>query len=335
MNDPYRLRYTNQLVGAFLLVLLLFLLILSILIFQTNDYFVEKHLYWIEVAQQDVEGLQKGSEVLILGERAGVVESIRYVDGTSNVRVNLAIRPEFSSEIFASSSVALERRFGVGAPLLIVRRGLPEDGVLKPLPPGSRIKNFQGEEDRLDQLAREVQSVSESISKIQIELSPTLDQISSSARTFENRVEGNATPAFNKMGAASDEFAETNQTLRPQATQTMLQIQQTTNNLDQRITALTLRIDELPDRISDTSDDVTVAAAKVGNTTEDAGADFANTMSEVRETANEVERLADEARQVVKSFNAKAKICRARSSNSTRPWTTRKTWLEKSVAIRC
>ena len=42
MNEPYRLRYTNQIVGAFLLVFLIFLFALSLLVFRVSDRFGRK-----------------------------------------------------------------------------------------------------------------------------------------------------------------------------------------------------------------------------------------------------------------------------------------------------
>lgn len=308
MNDPYRLRYTNQLVGTFLLVLLLFSLVVSFLVFRTKDYFAEKDLFWVDVPQQAVEGLQKGSEVMILGERAGDVESIRYIDGTSNVRVTLAIRREYSKQVFESSTVALERRFGVGAPLLVIRRGMPADGVLKELAPNSRFARFEAEEDRLDQLAREVQSVSESINKIQVKMDPTMDKIGESADTFKAGMNDDASPAFRSMGSASKSFQETNEQLRPEASETMLRIREATNNIDQKITQMTEKIEllveaDMRDTLKDvrgTSSDVSRAADSVETTAGDVNADVAKTLVEIRDAADKMQRLADEARDVVR-----------------------------------
>lgn len=75
MSDPYRLRYTNQAVGVFLLVILLLLIGLSVLVLRAGDYFVEQDHYWIEVPQEDIRDLYKGTEVMILGERAGEIDA--------------------------------------------------------------------------------------------------------------------------------------------------------------------------------------------------------------------------------------------------------------------
>ncbi|WP_417749213.1 MlaD family protein [Rosistilla oblonga] len=309
MNDPYRLRYTNQVVGTFLLVILLFSLVVSFLMIRTKDYFAEKDHFWIDVPQHAVDGLQKGSEVVILGERAGEVEGIRYIDQTSNVRVSLAIRREYSKRVFTSSTVALERRYGgVGAPLLVIRRGMPADGVLKQLPPDSEIVNFEGEEDRMDQLTREVQSVSDSIKQIELKMVPTMDTIDKAAKTIDTGTEEDARPAFRSMGEASAAFQQTNEQLRPEASQTMLEIRQATQNLDQRITQLTEKIELLVEAdmrdtlrgVRDTSDDVSDAAGSVKTTATDVNADVANTLVEIREAADEMTRLANEARDVVR-----------------------------------
>ena len=123
MNDPYRLRYTNQAVGVFLLVILFLLLAFSVLVLRAGDYFVEKDRYWIDIPQEDIRDLYKGAEVMILGERAGEIESIRYIDATDKVRVNLSIDPNMSDQIFADSIVRQDRKFGLGTPILMIRRG--------------------------------------------------------------------------------------------------------------------------------------------------------------------------------------------------------------------
>ena len=53
-----------------------------------GDYFVDKSPYWIEISQDEASDLRPGTELQILGQYAGNVESIRYVPDSDQVRVD-------------------------------------------------------------------------------------------------------------------------------------------------------------------------------------------------------------------------------------------------------
>ena len=101
MNEVYRLRYTNQIVGAFLLVFLILLLVLFFTVFRLGNRFGAKDRYWIETAEADVHELHPGTEVLILGKPVGEVLDLNYLEDGRGVRVDLQLtrqkkRPRFS-----------------------------------------------------------------------------------------------------------------------------------------------------------------------------------------------------------------------------------------------
>src|SRR6056297_2589925 len=102
MNESYRLRYTNQIVGIFLLIFLLFLFVVSVLVFRVN-FFVGPETYIVEAAEEDIGDLYTGAEVRIRGEHAGEVADIGYVPGTDQVRVELAIGRDKRCQISADS----------------------------------------------------------------------------------------------------------------------------------------------------------------------------------------------------------------------------------------
>jgi ABC-type transporter Mla subunit MlaD len=314
MNEPFRLRYTNQIVGAFLLLSLLFLIVLSLLILRVNDYFVEMDVYWVKASQEQVSDLNKGAAVMILGERAGEVESIRYVEGTDQIRINLNIDPEMSSEIFQDSVVLLERKYGVGAPILVIRRRRPNGGALVPLPPGSQIVNFQGQADRVDQMAKEVESVSQSVRMIQEKLGPTLESIDTAAIRFRGSLETSVDPAFDRTGEAYDSFTETNETLRPDVLKTSEAIRSATKNLETRIETLTEKVEILVDQdmrstlaeVRESSDDFSDAAKSVNRTSDDVNANVAKTLVDLREAIEQFRTLTDETREVIRIVRQEA-----------------------------
>ena len=308
MNDPYRLRYTNQIVGVFLLILLLFMLVLLIFFVRINDILVEKDLYFVEATQNEVEGLRKGSEVLILGQRAGEVADISYIDdSSSDIRVSLMLHPDFRKEIFESSIIAMERRFGVGAPILVIRRSDRKGVDSSMLHPKQEIKRFEAEEDRLDQLAREVESVSRSITSVEKNLNPTLDKLSVSAEQLRITLKDDTSPAMQSVKKTSDE-------LRPETKDTLARIQSATDNLDKRITAVTIKLDTLIEsdmkdtlaKITDASNSVNSAAGKVGDTSDNVDTGVADTLADMRDAAEKIEKFADEAREVVRLVKREA-----------------------------
>jgi len=315
MNEPLRLRYTNQIVGAFLLILLLFVIGLSVLLLQATDYFVEHDMYWIEIAQEDVGELYKGADVMILGERAGNVDSIRYIDGSDRIRVSLKIDPTKSADIFTDSVVLMQRRFGLGKPTLVIRRAHRDRAIqAQPLPAGSRLENFRGEDDRIDQMAREVATVSDSVRKIQQKLEPTLTGIEQSANRFASSLDDSVDPAFASTQNASDSILATSEAVRPEVVETMQTIRTATENLESRIETLTKKIEQLVENdvrrtladVRESTDDISDAAKGVNQSTQTASEDIAETLVALRLAAEQVQQLATETREVVRIVRKEA-----------------------------
>ncbi|TWU41124.1 MlaD family protein [Novipirellula artificiosorum] len=314
MNEPYRLRYTNQIVGAFLLILLLFLIVLSILLLRASDYFVEQDHYWIEIAQEDIDDLHKGADVMILGERAGKVENIRYVDDSDKVRVNLAIDPQKSSEIFSDSIVLLERKYGIGTPILDIRRAKSANGAMVPLLPGNQLANFRGEADRIDQMAHEVESVSESVRRIQQKLDPTLSGIEQAADRFRGSLDNSIDPTLSQTMKASDSFYQTNEAIRPEALETLQTVRKATENLESQVESLTTKIELLVENdmrdtlvdVRESTDDISAAASRVNQSSVTVTESISETLRTLRDAAEEIHQLATETREVVRIVRKEA-----------------------------
>lgn len=303
MNEPYRLRYANQIVGAFLLAFLLFFFVLSLLLFRVSDRFANKDSYWIEVNQSEIRDLHRGAEVLILGERAGEVRSIDYTEDLSSIRVDLQIDRSMSDEVFEDTVVRLERRFGVGAPVLVLRRGGPEIGRPVRLEPGQQLKHFQAETDRVDQLAHEVESIAESIRLIQQSAEPTFQSVDSAAVRFRGSLDNSVDPAFDTTREAFESFNQTNEEFRL-----------ATSNLEARIASLTETIEKLVEldmretlvEVRESSDDVSEAAQSVNQTSNHVDQDVAVTLERMRESIEQVRALAEETRGVVRIVRREA-----------------------------
>jgi ABC-type transporter Mla subunit MlaD len=314
MNEPHRLRYANQIVGAFLLVVLLIAMFLAVLLLRTGDYFVQHDHYWIEINQSELDGLRRGIEVTMLGQRVGEIESVQYVDDTNRVRVNLIIDSKHSDQIFETSILVPDRKFGLGTPVLAIQRGEIPGQTPKPLPPGSRIDAYQNQTDRVDQMARGVDSVSDSVRKIQQKLDPTMTSVDDAANDFSSSIANSMNPAFDRVETASKSFTKTNEVLRPDAIATLEAVRSATTDLQQRVGTLTDKIQLLVERdvqktladVQQSSNDVSKAAAQVGRTAEDANQEIADALSTVQRAAESVQKLAEETRDVVRIVRSEA-----------------------------
>ncbi len=314
MNEPYRLRYTNQIVGAFLVIVLLFVIMLLVVLLRAGNFLAEQQSYWIEADQNDIGDLYKGAEVIILGERAGTVTDIQYVANGDQVRVDLSIDPSSRDEIFSDSFVQMERKFGVGSPILVIRRGTADQGPPSRLVSGSRLDIVQSESDRVDQMARELESASEAIRLIQQQLSPTLTDISNSAGRFNRSLDKSVDPAFTRFGQASVSIYETSEAVRPETLETMKAVRTATKKLESKVTTLTEKIQVLVENdmrdtlveVRQSSDDISTAAKSVDQTTQDVNRDVAKTLETLRQAAEQVQQLASETRDLVRVVRKEA-----------------------------
>jgi len=296
MNEPYRLRYTNQIVGVFLLVFLVFLFIFSLMVFQVNDRFGKKDRFWISAKESEIRDLNRGAEVIILGQPAGEVRSIDYDDDPRMIRVVIQVDREMSKHIFSNSVVQLQRKFGVGAPVLVIRREATDIGAEAPLPPNSQLKNFRGEVDRVEQLASEVQVMAESIRTISQSAKPSLESVQSAADRVQVTLNDSFDPTLNKAEEASESFLETNVLVRG-----------ATSNLESRMVSMTEKIEALVDQdMRDTLRDLRKSteafndtSRSVTRTSEGLNQDVAETLVQMREAIEQVRLLAVETRDLV------------------------------------
>jgi len=141
MNASYKLRYVNQLVGAFILLTAVALVLMAIVVIRRQALFVPEYRIYSYLAEIDLDGIREGTDVIVLGRIAGEVEMIEYVplraDGT-NVQLTLSVKETFRSEVFVDSVIYLRRKLaGAGEAYLEINRGprhdeiLPSEGALE------------------------------------------------------------------------------------------------------------------------------------------------------------------------------------------------------------
>ena len=307
--------------------MLVAIMVATVVILSASGVGGESVEYKLEVAQEEVADLPQGAEVMILGERAGKVESIDYVDNNSDrVIITLSIDSEHQDEIFADSVVVPQRKFGVGAQTLVIRRPANGEVEKQRLEPGSTLKTFIGESDRIDQIAREVHSVSDSIAKIQQRFDPAmknmtntsanfnrslLESINPAARSVTNTSEAirpKSTDALKSVQDASDSFKVTNDTVRPETLETLQRIQAATILFEQRVDSLTKQLAALVENdvrdtlsgVRDASDKTSSAATTLDTSTKEVNESIQQTLTELQSATEEIRLLAEESREVVR-----------------------------------
>lgn len=303
MNEVYRLRYTNQIVGAFLLVFLILLLVLSFTVFRLGNRFGAKDRYWIETAEADVHELHPGTEVLILGKPVGEVLDLNYLEDGRGVRVDLQLTRQKTPQIFRDSIVRLERKFGVGTPVLVIRRDSSQKRSSQTLTPDQKIEYFSSDLDRVDQLTEQVRQITKSFQEIQQVAEPTLESVRETGERLQGSLDQAVDPAFQKSQVASDSFLETNQ-----------QIRATTENLESQIAAFVNRADRMLDievsktlrSIQQSNGVIEQAATQVEMTSKSLDTEVIDTLRIIQEASETVRQLAEQTQGLVEVLNEEA-----------------------------
>ncbi|MFH0907730.1 MAG: MlaD family protein [bacterium] len=112
MAKPFKFRYVNEIVGTFVLAVVLLLAIGIILAGRAQEWFVPKHELMLDFPPEGSLGLKKGSEVEILGTTVGKIERIKVNDDGS-MRGEMIVKGDFIRFIRADSLAIAKKKFGI------------------------------------------------------------------------------------------------------------------------------------------------------------------------------------------------------------------------------
>ena len=318
MNEPYRLRYTNQIVGVFLLLLLVLLAIVGIAVTRVSRLLITPLRYHVMLSDKEADDLTTDTEVVVFGKRIGAVESIEYVDLSDQIRVTLAIDPLFRELITTDTFLTVERKFGLGKTVIKLRRihrddslaepaGSQMSSATRPLEPGSIIARIEADEDRLGQIANKVDATGNSIDLAAKSIS----------KTFDNSV----SPAADRLKTAFDSVERTSDIVRPDAVLTLEVIRQSTSRLENQIGDLTKAIQrtvevelrttlnsiEKSARASErTAFAVAETSTAIIDNTGKTQSDIAQTLEILRQAISSIQNLTNETREVVRIIRGEA-----------------------------
>lgn len=323
MNEPYRLRYTNQIVGVFLLILLVIITVLGVAVTRVSRILVQPDHFFVDLAEQEVIDLRSGAEVTVLGKRIGQVESLDYLGGGDQVRVTLAIDPSYRSNITTDSELCLERKFGLGTLYVNIRRkaGVNRQAPGVPLEPGAVIASFRGEIDRVEQMADQVQGAGESIDKIEKKLNPTLNSIDVAANRFRGSLDNSVDPAFSQGRSAFQSVEQTSETLRADTAQTLESIRMATAKLERElsdlanqvqgvvekdVTATLLSIKNSSDAASNAALSVAMTSSNLDKKTDKTNQEITATLAVMRDSLIQIQKLTNDTRELVRILRGEA-----------------------------
>jgi len=322
MNEPYRLRYTNQIVGVFLLVLLVLIAIVGFSVTRVGRLFVTPLRYYVQLSDKDAEDLTTDTEVVVLGKPIGSIESIQYIDHSDQIRITLAIDPLYRDLITTESILAVERKFGLGKTVIKIRRRHQEDSsadssvnldnerpsvTATPLIPGATILQVEGKEDRLAQIANKVDT--------------TGDSIDVAAKSVDRSFEKSVNPAADRVRIASESVEKTSETVRPDTILTLEVIRQSTSRLESQVSDLTKALQQVVEvemrrtlnsiensaRASErTAATIEQTSSTIGSNTERTQSVIAQTLELLRQSIVSIQSLTNESREVVRIVRGEA-----------------------------
>jgi ABC-type transporter Mla subunit MlaD len=167
MPEPLRLRFVNQIVGIFVLALLAVVVAFSLLLLRAKGRSASHVEFEIRIAQGELDGLRKGTEIEILGQPAGRIDRISYADQGNQVILGLAIKEQYSRQIFTDSTVHVRHRYPASLVYLEILRGERSETPLVAVAPEQpiEIKHFQPHQDRIDELGNEIRQLRALIEK--------------------------------------------------------------------------------------------------------------------------------------------------------------------------
>ena len=112
MSKPFKFRYVNEIVGSFVLLVVATLIVGIILIGHAQDWFEPQYEIRLDFPEEGSLGLQRGSEVQVLGATVGRVGKIR-VGEDGAMHTTLKIKGDFIRFIRTDSRAVVKKKFGV------------------------------------------------------------------------------------------------------------------------------------------------------------------------------------------------------------------------------
>ena len=172
MSKPFKFRYVNEIVGSFVLGIILLVVLLILFAGRAQGWFEPDYDVETEFPAEGAFGLIEGAEVQILQTVAGYVSRIEPTE-EGVIRGVLTIQGKFLQYVRTDSEAVVKKKLGIGGDAFVqITRGksdpLPEDALFIP----SRQDN-----DLLE-------NIESNIEELKAALLPTLNQLRLGLREY-------------------------------------------------------------------------------------------------------------------------------------------------------
>jgi len=323
LSRGHKLRYANQFVGAFVLLVLGLLFTALMVVAWGQEWFVPKFTIYAYLPEEELDGLQVNTPLQILGKRVGKVTEIDYVNDPAQIeqlqemwlpngqkrthflRIKLQISGESIDQINQDSRIHIRRRMaGMGDVYLEVLRGnepqrRPDESTLFAIYPE---KSAQDEMRTMTRLMGEVQQDFSVIRQSMVKSSMAIEESNEEIAETSVRVRDLAdsllevTPRLpqiaddvqrttNDMRTTSERFRETTQEI----SQSNRQLQNVLSDAEE-VTPRLLPITQQTEKLLATSQ---VVADRLRDESED----LPGTVGEFRQTVGDAQEVIDGLRQ--------------------------------------
>ncbi len=112
MAKPFKFRYVNEIVGTFVLFVVILLILAVVLAGRAQEWFIPIKRFSIDFPMEGSLGIQKGAEVQILQTKVGRVEKITVGEDARMSGV-ITVKGDFIRFVREDSHALVKKRFGV------------------------------------------------------------------------------------------------------------------------------------------------------------------------------------------------------------------------------
>jgi len=114
MAERFKFRYVNQLIGTFVILVVILGVISIFVAARSQQWFAQNYKLRVLLPESGSHGLRNGSEVLLLGAPAGQVMKIS-INATDRMEAHLSIRADFFRFVRDDSVAVIRSKFGLVA----------------------------------------------------------------------------------------------------------------------------------------------------------------------------------------------------------------------------
>ena len=124
MAKPFKFRYVREIVGSFMLAIIILLVAGIVLAGRAQGWFEPSMTLRVRIPMADLSGINKGAAVMTLGTKLGVVQKV-LVKEDASIEAVLLLKGSFIQFIRSDSQALIKKQFGVaGDSFIELTRGV-------------------------------------------------------------------------------------------------------------------------------------------------------------------------------------------------------------------